>query len=126
MPSRRKSESFIGLALVPVEALRRFDAAHLRLAIVSDQVLVNHVAQRRFAGSLARNDRGSKLTSLGAPPCPKSMTVCSDLLSELPTNHKDRTLASFFRGFRWKERNATVSSPDRTDEHNPLPKAISH
>jgi hypothetical protein len=41
---------------------------------------------------------GSKLTSLGAPPCPRSITVCSDLLSELPTIHKDRMLAPLCLG----------------------------
>ena len=40
----------------------------------------------------------SKLTSLGAPPCPRSITVCSDLLSELPVIHKDRTLAPLCLG----------------------------
>ena len=44
------------------------------------------------------NNRGSKLTSLGAPPCPRSITVCSDLLSELPVIHKDRTLAPLCLG----------------------------
>ena len=40
----------------------------------------------------------SKVTSLGAPPCPRSITVCSDLLSELPVIHKDRTLAPLYLG----------------------------
>jgi hypothetical protein len=66
----------------------------------SPNCLSRRTASRIESGSKfpqTGNNRGSKLTSLGAPPCPRSMTVCSDLLSELPTNHEDRTLAQSAR-----------------------------
>ena len=56
-----------------------------------------------------------RLTSLGAPPCPRSITVCSDLLSELPTIHKDRTLAPLCLGILGKKQRKKASQQFPTD-----------
>ena len=51
------------------------------------------------------------------------MTVCSDLLSELPTNHERPDVSTFVQRSFWKADKLAVLCPGRTEEHVHSPKS---